>query len=162
MRNNQSGFTIIELIIYILIFAVIGTLAAAVFSLAVKSKNIVARSGEVQLNIQKAVEQIIDRVHSAVTINDASSTLSLKMSDVNKDPTIFSLSAGAVNIKEGAGAAAPITPPTIFITFLSFTKINNPAPATSSVQISITGGYNNAGIAESSTLYSIQTTALPL
>ena len=160
--SQRSGFTIIELIIYVLIFAVIGTLASAVFGLAVKSKTTIGRSGEIQISVQKAVEQIIDRVHSSLTINGASSTLSLKMSDVNKDPTIFSLSAGAVNIKEGTGAAAPVTPTTVFITSLSFTKIDNPAPATSSVQIQITGGYNNAGVADSSTLYSIQTTALPL
>ncbi|MBI2591785.1 MAG: prepilin-type N-terminal cleavage/methylation domain-containing protein [Candidatus Brennerbacteria bacterium] len=160
--SKEKGFTIIELILYVLIFAIIGTLAAAVFGLAIKSKTTIGRSGEVQLNVQKAVDQMIDRVHSSLAINDASSTLSLKMSDSAKDPTIFALASGTITIQESSSPAAAITPSSVFFTSLNFTKINNIAPATSSVQIKITGGYNSAGVADSSTLYSIQTTAMPL
>jgi hypothetical protein len=101
-------------------------------------------------------------VHTATVINDASSTLSLKMADGSKDPTIIALSSGTVTIKEGAGAANAITPLTIFVTALTFSKQDNPSPSTSSVQIKMTTGYSSAGVADSNTLYSLQTTAMPL
>ncbi|MEK7147026.1 MAG: prepilin-type N-terminal cleavage/methylation domain-containing protein [Patescibacteria group bacterium] len=162
LERFSGGFTLIELILYVLIFAIVGTLAAGVFSFVIKSKIVISRSSEVQLNVQRITEQIVDRVHSSLAINDASSTLSLKMADVNKDPTIFALASGTITIKEGGSVAAPMSPSTTIFTALNFTKIDNPAPATSSVQIKITGGYNENGTTTSDTLYNIQTTALPL
>lgn len=160
--SDRSGFTLLELIIYLTIFGIVGTLAAGVFNFALKARVVVGREAEVQSTAQRVLEQMIERVHASLGINDASSTLSLKMADGAKDPTIFGLSSGEVTIKEGAGATLSITPTTTLTTQLSFTKITNPSPATSSVQITITVGYNEGGVAASSTLYTLQTTALPL
>jgi len=163
LRNElQGGFTLLELILYITIFSIVGTLAASVFSFALKSKVSIGRLNEVQLDSQRMFAQIVDRVHTATTINDASSTLSLKMADATKDPTIIAVSSSAITLKEGSGAAISITPSTTLVTALTFTLITNPSPSTSSVQIKMTTGYSSAGVADSNTLYSLQTTAMPL
>jgi len=159
---HDSGFTLIELILYFAIFGIVATLGVSVFSYALKGRTTVRKLGEVQVNVQRATDQIVEKVHTSLTINDASSTLSLKMSDSAKDPTIFALSSGAITIQEGTSTAVAITPDTIVVTSLTFTKITNPSPATSSVQIKMTAGYNVAGSADPGTAYSIQTTAMPL
>lgn len=153
----------VELILYFAIFGIVATLGVSVFSFALKGRTAVRQLAEVHVNTQHAVEQIVDRVHVAVTINDASSTLNLKMSDSAKDPTVFALSSGAITIQEGTSTASAITPSTVVVSSLSFTKITNPSPATSSVQIRVTAGYNDgSGAAAPGTSYSIQTSAAPL
>lgn len=151
--------------IYIVIFAIVGTLGAAVFDFALRAKNATSRLGDTQTGVQQALSQMVERVYAATDINNASTTLNLKMSDGAKNPTVFSLSDGAVTIKEGSGDAAVITPDTLYVTELAFSKISNPnsaGTATSSVQIRITGGYNEGSAADSKTLYTLQTTALSL
>jgi len=165
MRGNRKGFTILELMIYIVIFAIIGTLGAAVFDFALRAKNATGRLGDVQTATQQVLSQMVERVYTATDINGASTTLNLKMSDGSKDPTIFALSGGVVTIEEGAGGAVGITPDTLYVTELTFSKLSNPnsaGTATSSVQIRITGGYNEGSAADSKTLFTLQTTALSL
>jgi len=165
MRNNSKhrrGFTILELIIYIVIFGIIGTLGAAVFSFATKSKIYIGELTEVQLNETQALSRIVNQVHAATKINSAGAALSLAMSSSTNNPTVFSLSNGAILMQQGSGAAAAITPSSIIISNLSFTSITNPSPSTTSVQISITAGYNNNGVIDSNTTYSLRTTAVPL
>jgi len=131
--SERSGFTLLELIVYLVLFGIVGTLAASVLSFALRGKTAVGRLNEVQVTAQRTLEQIIDRVHTALAINDASSTLSLKMSDSSKDPTIYALAGGAVTIKEGSAAAVPVTPPSTVVTALTFGKAQNPT-------VSITNG----------------------
>lgn len=165
MHDKRRGFTILELTIYIVIFAIVGTLGAAVFDFTLRAKNVTSRLGDSQTALQQLLSQIVDRVYSATDINGASTTLNLKMAAGAIDPTIFSLASGTITMKEGAGAAVVISPDTLYITALSFSKISNANPggtATSSVQIRITGGYNEGSAADPKTLYTLQTTALSL
>lgn len=164
MRNNRGrgGFSIFELIIYISIFAIMGILGAFVFDYSVRSKQITSRSNEVFTNTQRMMSQMVDFVHNAVTINGASSTLNLKMSDSGKDPTVIALASGAITIKEGVGNATSVTPSALFVNSLTFTLITNPSPSTSSVRIVLTAGYAVDSAADEKTLYTLQTTAAPL
>jgi type II secretory pathway pseudopilin PulG len=161
--HARKGFTLVELLIYLGIFAIIGILGGQVVSAVLKTRASVSRSNEVQLNTSRVLQQIVDRVHTAVTINGASTTLSLRMADSSKNATIISLSAtGTVTIAEGTSLPVPMTPSTVNVTALTFTLLTNPDPSTSSVQIAITGAYNNVGVADTNTVYSLRTTALPL
>jgi len=160
--NKEDGFSLIEVIVYFAIFGIITGLIATVFNFALQGKIVVTQLTEVQLNTQRVMEQMIDRVRFSATINDASTSLNLKMSSSTLDPTIFGLSSGAVTIKEGSGPVVEITPSTIYVTSLLFTKITNPDPSTSTVKIEMTVGYNEDGTAKTGTLYSLQTVAMPL
>ena len=160
--KGRAGFSIFELIIYISIFAIMGILGAFVFDYSVRSKQTTTRSNEVFTNTQRMMSQIVDLVHTSVTINDASSTLSLKMSDSAKDPTIVALTSGEITIKEGVGNATSVTPSVLFINSLTFALVTNPSPSTSSVRIVLTAGYEVDGAADQNTLYTLQTTAAPL
>ncbi len=161
MRGRGSwGFTIVELLIYLSIFAVLGGLAATVLDFTLRNRAVISRSNEVYIATERALSQIVDRVHASTKVTSASgNTLVLQMPSAGVDPTIFSLVANQVTIKEGTTATSTITPTTVIVDTLSFTKINN---STSSVQIRIRTGYNSAGVVEETTLYQLQTTALPL
>lgn len=165
MPGERRGFTILELTIYIAIFAIVGTLGAAVFDFALRAKNATSRLGDSQTALQQVLSQMVERVYSATDINGASTTLNLKMSVGAKDPTVFALASGTVTMKEGASGTVVITPDTLYVTALVFSKISNASAAgtaTSSVQIRITGGYNEGSAADPKTLYTLQTTALSL
>lgn len=156
----KKGFTIVELLIYLSIFAILGGLAATVLDFTLRNRVVISRSNEVYLATERALSQIVDRVHAATKVTSASgSTLQLQMPSASLDPTFFSLSGGQVTIKEGLSATSTITPSSIIVDTLSFTKINN---STSSVQIRIRAGYSEAGTVKETTLYQLQTTALPL
>lgn len=158
--RGRGGFTLIELLIYLSIFAVIGVLGATVLDFTLRNKVATTRTNEVYIAVERTVSQIVDRVHAANSITSGSgSTLQLAMSSGAINPTTFSLESNAVTIKEGANASSTLTPSTIFVTGLSFTKINN---TSSSVQIVITAGKAIDGAADATTLYRLQTTALPL
>lgn len=151
--------------IYIVIFAIVATLGATVFDFALRTKDTTHRLTETQSGVQQAMQQIVDKVYTAIDINDASTTLNLKMSDSTKNPTIFSLATGSLMMKEGSSAATAVTASTIYITALTFTKFSNPNPggtATSSVQIRITAGYNEGSAADTKSIYTLETTALSL
>lgn len=161
MRGREvGGFTIIELLIYLSIFAILGGLAATVLDFTLRNRVVISRSNEVYLASERVLSQIVDRVHASTKITSASgNTLVLQMPSAGINPTIFSLVADQVTIKEGSSATSTITPATVIVDTLSFTEITN---STSSVQINIRMGYNNAGVVEETTLYQLQTTALPL
>ncbi len=161
-KGFKGGFTLFELIIYITILAMIGTVGAAVLNYSLSTKTKVGRLSEVNLNVERAMLQMVDRVHTSQSITGASSTLILKMADASKNPTVFALSSEAVTIQEGVGSALAITPPTVTIISLQFTKIDNASPATSSVRIIISAGYNDNGAIDQNTRYTLQTTAAPL
>lgn len=164
MRNKRArkGFTILEFVIYILIFGIVSTLGAAVFNFATKAKIYAGELSEVQVNATRALSEIVGAVHSASGINGASSTLSLAMSSSTLNPTIFSLSGGAILEKQGSGAAASTTPSTITISALTFTLLSNPSPSTFSVQITLTAEYNKNGTPDVNSAYTLRTTAMPL
>ncbi|MEK7465511.1 MAG: prepilin-type N-terminal cleavage/methylation domain-containing protein [Patescibacteria group bacterium] len=165
MQNKRSGFTLIEMMIYIVIFAIVATLGATVFDFALRTKDTTNRLTEAQSGVQQALQQMVDKVYTATDINGASTTLNLKMSDSTKNPTVFSLASGALMMQEGTGTAVAVTPSTIYVTALSFTKLNNTSSqgtATSSVQIRITGGYNEGSAADTKSLYTLETAALSL
>lgn len=155
------GFTIAELIIYLTILGILGIFGARILDLALKGKTSISRSNEVQLVSSRTMAQIIDRVHSSLTITDASSTLNLQMVSSSQNPTIVSLSSGTIIMQEGS-ATSSLTSATVYVSALTFTKITNPSPSTSSVQIQMTTGYNDNGTADPNTLYSLQTTVMPL
>ena len=158
----SAGFTIAELIIYMTIFGILGVFAARVLNVSLIANTSVSRLNEVQLAAQRSLNQIVAAVHRAITIAGASTTLHLQMGDTAKDPTIFALSSGAITIQEGTSSITSLTPSSTYVTAFTLTKLTNPAPSTSSVKIVVTMGYNEGSDAASGTLYTLQTTAMPL
>ena len=168
-RESLRGFTIIELVVYIAIFAVIGTLGAMVFNYALVSKKTSGRSSEVYLQTERTMHQIVDRVHAAISINSTGNTLlNLQMASPAASTTIFSLgSSGNVQMQENQGTITTISASTLYVTALTFATTSNTilgeGGTNVSVRMRITAGYNEDGAVDANTpQYTLQTTALPL
>lgn len=159
---KRRGFSLIELIVYFTIFGIVAALGSGLLVFAIKGRALVSENTKVQLGTERILQQMVERVHSSVTIFDASTSLNLTMASSTLNPTIFRLTSSTITIQEGTGAATSLTPDTILISSLTLTKINNTAPATSSVKIVITAGYNERGSIKPGSNYTLQTTALPL
>ena len=161
-KNSCKGFTLFELIIYIVIFGIIGTLGTAVFNFAVKEKVYVGRLAEVQIDATQAMSRLVAEVHNSASIASVTATtLTINMNGGGQEAFVFN--GGALTFQVvGVGTPATVTSPNIILSSASFTLVSNPSPSLSSVQIAMTAGYNNNGTVDSNTLYSLRTSALPL
>jgi type II secretory pathway component PulJ len=160
---SNKGFTLIELIIYFVIFAIISTVGVTMLSAALDTRNTIKELSETQIQVQRIIEFMVDKVRtsSSISASTTASELWLNRSAAAENPTVFRLSGSSITIQEGTNPQETITPSTILVTELVFTLFSNPAPATSSVRIRLTAGYNAGGSVSPGTSYTLQTTAMP-
>lgn len=163
--SKGNGFTLIELLIYIVIIGGV-TVTFLSYSLSVaQSRNKTYVVQEVQANARVAMEIISQRIRAASAVTspingNAGSSLTLVMSDPNKNPTIIDENAnGALQMKEGAsGAYVPITSSRVKVTNLVFTNLSGNSPR-ENIRIELTLAYDNsAGDVEYNYSQSLQTT----
>jgi Tfp pilus assembly protein PilV len=126
--NNQSGFTLIEILLYMVLSTVMvilmGGIGANVFSGFVKAK----AAEELQYNTQFVTEKIRSLASQAESIaapvaGETASVLSLVMSDTSKNPTIIDLVDGRVRLKEGEGEAQFISGSSMDISVAEFSNV---------------------------------------
>ena len=149
---NKKGFTLVETLIYVAIFALVST---ALISFILNILNIHAKNyveQEVEANARMALDIISGRIRAASDINIGTSVfgsdpglISLAMADVSKNPTIIDLSAdnGTLRIKEGTSAYVNLTSSGVKITNLVFTHLSQTA-LRDNIRVEITVEYNNS------------------
>jgi len=116
MRAASGGFTLLEMLIYLLITGLALT-AAVTFSYhfaAAKARSFARQ--ETEHNAQLAAARIAIEVREAVGYNEADSVLggnpgrlSLAVADPANDPTVFFVANGVLYIQRGAGPELPLT-----------------------------------------------------
>jgi len=128
-KFTKRGFTLVELLIYIAVVAII-FLAMVSFILTMsesKAKRTVM--SEVASSARIIQERLMDAGRHAQTINVGASTfdvdpgvLSLDMVNVFEDPMVFSLTGdnGQFQVSTAGGEAIPLTNTTVAITHLLF------------------------------------------
>src|SRR3989344_7315863 len=93
--KNYKGFSLIELLIYVSIFAIAGGMMFGVLALILKINQRESSSGEItsQLNfVSQTLSRLIRSSSNIETdIGIATSTLKLRMKDPAKDPTCIYL-----------------------------------------------------------------------
>jgi type II secretory pathway pseudopilin PulG len=102
-NSKRKGFTLIELLVYSGVLVISASLITGIVQIVSRS-NIKTQVDE-ELNNQSMIFEEIFRqkIQTAKGINSISgSFLSLKMSETNKNPTIFSLNDDVVFIEEGS------------------------------------------------------------
>ena len=147
VKNNQ-GFTLIELIVYTVL---ISLLAGAFISFSIDLTTTSQKSRtkiEVQQSARFALERILFEIRSAEGVNTGASTfnshpgvLSLDVVALADDPTIFSLNAGVLEIKQGAAAAEPLTPDDLEVSNLVFS--NRGTGRTKNIKVELTVRHPN-------------------
>lgn len=119
--RSKSGYTVLELIIYVSLFALIGTSLVGVLSTAIKVQNNQGSTGEVsgQLDLVfRTVSRLvressnIEKVYEGNNESAPCSTycsVKLRMSKPSEDPTIVRSDQSRVYLRQGTGAESELT-----------------------------------------------------
>lgn len=147
MSTHQKGISLIELLIYLAIFAGIMFVLVQVFIAFTHDRGQIEARVEVQQSQRFAVETMVQAIHRATGVNDpVGASLSLAMASSTLNPTVFDVSAGVLRMSEGAGEPANLTSDLTTVNSLTFTKITNATTtgvATTSIKINFTLDYKN-------------------
>ena len=146
----QSGFSLLELIIYT---AIISTVSAVFIATLIQLNlgwNRSKTESEVQQNLRLVMENISQSVRSASSViapgaGSSGNTLQLK---VDGQTIQYSLNGTALEKQTGANPAEAITTDAVRVTYLNFTTIQNTAVSNSTVaatstQFALTIEYNS-------------------
>lgn len=146
---QQKGFSLVELIIYISIFAVTLAVGYQLLSVVIRIRNQTESRYEVQQNIRFAVEKISEQIKKASAISAPvtgipANTLTLT---VGANQVDFQIASGVLQMREGiASQWQNLTTDNVIASAPSgdyiFTKIDN-SPAKSTVQIKLKIDYND-------------------
>lgn len=126
-----GGFTLIELLLYVSLSGIIvfsiSIFMASLLEARVKNQTIatVEQEGAAALHIITQTLRNATAINSPATGNTAA-TLSVNTAVPANNPTVFDLSGGAIRMKEGAGAAVPLTSNLVIVSNLLFQNLSRP------------------------------------
>lgn len=166
MKRLRSGFTLVELLVYVGVFSVAAGLFTGVLTtltrVQVRESATVEVSQQAQFVVQTVQRLIRDASIVELPANTAVSKLKLRLSSASLDPTCVEFSNGIAYLMEGndgvnkqncfatsTSQAKALTDSKVVVNTLNFTKLSNP-PAKDTVQIDITVSFNSANPQESS------------
>jgi prepilin-type N-terminal cleavage/methylation domain-containing protein len=131
LNNSRKGFTLIELLLYLSLSAIIIFITTMFLMtlLEVRVKNQTIATVDQEGN--QTMSLITQSIRNATTINSPvigaqDSTLSLTTGVAGKDPTIFTLSGGAITMTEGVNPPVPLTSNLVVISNLNFRNLSRP------------------------------------
>lgn len=130
LNSSRKAFTLIELLIFIGIFAGVTVAFTSIFVSILRVYNRQSATAEVARQSQFLLQTVQNQVQRSVAIDMptdfVTSTLTLRMPDIT-DPTIIYLSNNMVYMRVGTSTSAqPLTNSRVKITNLSFTRHANP------------------------------------
>ncbi len=147
--TKTKGFTLIELLIYIAILVFVLVLVSGMIVITLHTRDRIKVTTEVQQNLIFSIEKIAYATRKALDVNlpddnSSGSTLSLAMADADVNPTVFSVSDGVLQIKEGTSDVQDLTTDKVTVSSIIFYQVNNTG-AKPTVQISLAIDYNAGG-----------------
>lgn len=128
-NNLEQGFTLLELLLYTSLMGIIILAVSLVFQITLASRVKNQTIAEVEQQGVQAVQQISQTIRNANSItspaqNVSDTQLTVVVPTSSKSPTVFSLSGGAIQMKEGAAAAVPLTNSKVTVTGLTFVNMS--------------------------------------
>lgn len=130
MQKNK-GFTLIELIVYISLVSVmlLGIASFTKIILQTRIRNQVITETEQQgIQIAQILTRVIRNAENITTptAGNNAGSLTLDVSDISQDPTVFSLNGGIINIKEGTGNQINLNNSRVEAHDLAFQNLSRP------------------------------------
>jgi prepilin-type N-terminal cleavage/methylation domain-containing protein len=137
--QHKSGFTLLELLIYITVLSILLVIISNTFISLSKGNGQSQARSEVDSAVRFSLELIKQDLKNASVVTTpasggSSSTLTLTRGGVT---IIYDVSAGALRRKEGAAAAVNVTNPNITVGTPTFTRLENTNTAFSITSVSI-------------------------
>lgn len=129
-NHQQTGFTLIEMLLYIALSAVVLLALSQFFVLAlsvrVKAQSVAEVEQQGTLVLKKIIQVIRNGSAIAVPAIGATSTsLTLAVPTGSKSPTVISQSNGRITITEGAGATEYLTDRHTVVSNLIFSNLSD-------------------------------------
>jgi len=128
-KKSGAGFTLIELLLYIGLSGAM-LLAVSVFlSIIIQSRVENQVSAEVEHQGWQIIQSITQTIRNSEAINSlpagsSASSISLQVSDVAKNPTIYDLSGTTIRITEGGGSPIDLNSSRVELSNLSFQNLS--------------------------------------
>jgi len=129
-NKKQRGFTLVELLIYMSILAVVTILVVSTIVITMRAFGRMKVARVVDDSAKSAIERMVNEIRyassTAGTFNTHPGSLTLSTTDRTSGlPTTieFSYNSGALRIKEGAGSYQNLTPTNAEVTNLVFRSI---------------------------------------
>lgn len=105
---NKKGFTLIEVLIYVVIFSVIAGLATSALFLMTRIDQKQSASSEVTDQLNFVMQKIQYLVKESSNIETAApNLLKLRMENSSQDPTCLTLVGGVIKLAQGPNLASP-------------------------------------------------------
>ena len=150
--NARSGYTLVELLIFLAISAVVVVAFTGILVVTVQIQGRQSSAATVQQESTALLQQIQYYVQNAALVDiptdTPTSTLVLRMGSSTEDPTTITLatSTGIVYIQQGNGAPQPLTSGRVAIANLTFIRHANP-PAHDNVEVTFTANATTNNVA---------------
>jgi type II secretory pathway pseudopilin PulG len=147
--TKNSGFTLVEFIVYIGILSIVISGVVGFSYLAIKSRIKSDVIATVEMQGARVSSIIGQTVRNAKTITSpaagaSGSSLTITVVDGAKSPTVFDMNTGALRIKEDAAANVNLTSSHVTASALTFTNLSQ-ASTTGTIKYQFTLTYNNPG-----------------
>lgn len=148
--NNQTGYTLIELLLYVTIVSSLLLAVTMFFSMSAEGQVKNQTVSEVDQQGTFALNYIAQTLRNATAITSpamgaSANQITVTVPTASLSPTIFNLSGTALHVKEGTAAAVPLTSDTVQISNLTFKNLSR-SSTNEIVQVSFTvSGTNTSG-----------------
>ena len=133
MKNlsRQSGFTLLELILYLGITSILVVSVSFFFISLLQARVKFQTISEVEQQGEQVMQQITQTVRNSSSITSpatgaTTAALTVVVPTGSLSPSVFDLSGGVIRITEGAGAAQPLTTTAVTVSGLSFQNLTRP------------------------------------
>ncbi|MDO8601679.1 MAG: prepilin-type N-terminal cleavage/methylation domain-containing protein [bacterium] len=155
----KAGFTLIELVIYMGLMAIVVGLFAGILITIVRIQTQQTSSRQVASELNFIMNTITRDIRDSQSLSVTTSTLTITTSLASTTPIIITLDAGAVAKKEGTSATSTLSTSRVVADTLAFTELTN--GDSQAVQIILTLSFNTDNPTQEYT-QTLQTTAAPL
>lgn len=152
LELDQKGASLLELLIYIAVFAILAAFLASIFPVLLRSRATANARFDTEENLRFAVEKIQQTVLD-MNFLETAGTCPTNTLDAGTGlaTTTFQVSGGVLQIREGVAnpfnnvTASNVTVASFNASTCLFTKVSNLAPAKPAVQVKIKVSYNDGG-----------------
>jgi len=141
--KKVQGFTLIEILIYIVLVASILIAATSFAWNIINSRTKAFAVQEVEQNSRFIMEKIIQATQQATDITlpvvgGTGGQLELVMKDALEDPTIFTLDGNTLKMSQGAGSLINLNSDNALVTGLDFVNVSTVNGKTKNIRVLLT------------------------
>ncbi len=147
--KNESGFSLVELLIYIAIFSVTAVFLVAILTTITRIQTRQSSFNAANSQLAFVTNEVTQLIHTSSLVNMATgvttSTLYLRMPQLAYDPTLVYASGTAIYLQQGTSSPVALTNSSVVVNNFQVTKYENPGgPAVVDLSMSMTANASSA------------------